>query len=272
MIKLKEFLETDIYNYLLQPLIYIIVAYCTYKIITIIINKALRNNSLRIKNQKRLETSKSIINNGIKYVIIILTFLIILSLYHIDVSKIFAGLGIGVAVLSLAFQDIAKDFLAGLSIVLENQFEIGDNVSINGFRGEVIAMGLKTTRIRDYKGAVQIISNHSIQQVINYSLSPSLAVVDIAVSYESDLDEVEKVIDKTIQKINTTYQNLKGKAERWGVQELADSAVIYRVAVKVKATKDFETERQMKREFKLAFDEANIKIPYSQIEVHYGQQ
>ena len=82
---------------------------------------------------------------------------------------------------------------------MEDQFEIGDNVMINGFRGDVIEMGLKTTRIRDYKGAVQIISNHMITEVTNYSLNPSLAEVTIAVDTDNDLDKVEKIIRKTME-------------------------------------------------------------------------
>ncbi len=267
---MKEFFNTDIYTYLLKPFIYICLAYMFYKLLTLLINRLLNNSALNHKNKKRIETSKSIIKNIVKYILIIITFLIILSIYHIDVSKIFAGLGIGVAVLSLAFQDIAKDLIAGISILLEDQFEIGDNVSINGFRGEVISMGLKTTRVKDYKGGVQIISNHAIREVINYSLNPSLAIVDLSVSYDSDLDKVEKIIYDTMEIIDKSYPNLKGKTELWGIDKLDDSAIVYRVAVKTKPTKDFEIERKMKKDFRLAFAKGGITIPFPQVEVRNG--
>lgn len=265
---MKEFLETDVFIYILKPLIYVGISYTIYKLINFILQQTLIKNNVSSKHKRKLETSKSIIINFVKYLIIIITILSILSIYHIDVSKIFAGIGIATAVLSLAFQDIAKDFLAGIAILLEDQFEIGDNVSINGFRGDVIAMGLKTTRVKDYKGAVKIISNHTINEVINYSLNPSLAVVDISVSYESNLNEVEEVINKTMETINKTYDNLKGKCELWGVEKLDDSAVVYRIVLKTRSNKNFEVERKMKKDFKLALDEAGIKIPYPQIEVH----
>lgn len=265
---MKEFLDSEIFLYILKPIIYIAVAYIIYKILNFILQQALIKNNVSSKHRRKLETSKSIIVNFVKYLIIIITMLSILSLYRVDVSRIFAGIGIATAVLSLAFQDVAKDFLAGLAILLEDQFEIGDNVSINGFRGDVISMGLKTTRIKDYKGAVKIISNHTINEVINYSLNPSLAVVDISVSYESDLNEVEKVINATMEKINKTYDNLKGKCELWGVEKLNDSAVVYRIVLKTRSNKNFAVERKMKKDFKLALDEAGIKIPYPQVEVH----
>ena len=271
MVFLTEFFETEIFQYILRPIIYVALGCFTYKIITYFINRSLTKKEMSTRNKKRIETSKSIINNIIKYLIIIITFLFVLSSYHVDVSSLFAGLGIGVAVLSLAFQDIAKDFLAGISILIDEQFEVGDNVSINGFRGDVISIGLRTTRIRDYKGAEMILSNHSITEIINYSLNASLAEVDLSVSYDADTELVEATLRKCIEKMNETYTDLKGKIELWGIENLDDSAVIYRIAGKVKATKDFEIERKMRKDLKLALEEAGIEIPYPQIEVRHGK-
>ena len=193
---MEEFISSEIFKYIVLPVIYIGLAYVFYKVIIYFLNKTLNNNHLKSKSKKRVKTTLSIINNCLKYIIIFLTILVILNNFGINVSSILAGLGIVAAVLTLAFQDLAKDFIAGISIVLEDQFEIGDNVMINGFRGDVIAMGLKTTRIKDYKGAVQIISNHMITEVTNYSLNPSLAEVTISVDSDNDLDKVEKIIKK----------------------------------------------------------------------------
>ena len=154
---MKEFFDSELFIYIVRPIIYIALAYIFYKILTYFLNKALHYKNLNNKNKKRVNTTLSILNNCLKYIVIFLTILIILNSFGIDVSSILAGLGIVAAVLTLAFQDLAKDFIAGISIVMEDQFEIGDNVMINGFRGDVIEMGLKTTRIKDYKGAVQII-------------------------------------------------------------------------------------------------------------------
>ena len=172
---MKEFFESEIFAYVVSPVIYIGLAYIFYKIVTFFLNRTLHNKHINNKNKKRVNTTLSLINNCLKYIVIFLTVLLILNSFGINVSSILAGLGIVAAVLTLAFQDLAKDFIAGISIVMEDQFEIGDNVMINGFRGDVIAMGLKTTRIKDYKGAVQIISNHMITEVTNYSLLSYLA-------------------------------------------------------------------------------------------------
>jgi len=268
---LKDFFASEIYIYIVRPVIYIGLAYILYKIITFFLIKALHTKYLKNKNKKRVNTTLSLINNCLKYIIIFLTILLILNSFGINVSSILAGLGIVAAVLTLAFQDLAKDFIAGISIVMEDQFEIGDNVMINGFRGDVIEMGLKTTRIRDYKGAVQIISNHMITEVTNYSLNPSLAEVTISIDSDNDLDKVEKIIRKTMETIDKTYDFLKGNTELWGVEMVEQNSVTYKVAVKTKSGKDFEIQRKMRKDLQDALTKAGIKMPQTHMEVRNGK-
>ena len=268
---MKEFFDSEIFIYIVRPVIYIGLAYIFYKVLTYFLNKALHYKNLNNKNKKRVNTTLSLLNNCLKYIVIFLTILIILNSFGINVSSILAGLGIVAAVLTLAFQDLAKDFIAGISIVMEDQFEIGDNVMINGFRGDVIAMGLKTTRIKDYKGAVQIISNHMITEVTNYSLNPSLAEVTISIDSDNDLDKVEKIIRKTMETIDKTYDFLKGNTELWGVEMVDQNSVTYKVAVKTKSGKDFETQRKMRKDLQDALTKAGIKMPQTHMEVRNGK-
>ena len=268
---MKEFFDSEIFIYIVRPIIYIALAYIFYKVVIIFINRALNNKHLKNKNKKRVNTTLSILNNCLKYIVILLTILIILNSFGIDVSSILAGVGIMAAVLTLAFQDLAKDFIAGISIVMEDQFEIGDNVMINGFRGDVIEMGLKTTRIRDYKGAVQIIANHMITEVTNYSLNPSLAEVTISIDSDNDLDKVENIIKKTMETIDKTYDFLKGNTELWGVEMVEQNSVTYKVAVKTKSGKDFEIQRKMRKDLQDALTKAGIKMPQTHMEVRNGK-
>lgn len=268
---MKEFFDSEIFIYIVRPIIYIALAYIFYKVVIIFINRALNNKHLKNKNKKRVNTTLSLINNCLKYIVILLTILIILNSFGIDVSSILAGVGIMAAVLTLAFQDLAKDFIAGISIVMEDQFEIGDNVMINGFRGDVIEMGLKTTRIRDYKGAVQIIANHMITEVTNYSLNPSLAEVTISIDSDNDLDKVENIIKKTMETIDKTYDFLKGNTELWGVEMVDQNSVTYKVVVKTKSGKDFDIQRKMRKDLQDALTKAGIKMPQTHMEVRNGK-
>ncbi len=269
MIFLSDFVKTDLFHYITLPIIYIIIGYSIFKLLKTVLHKIFQTTKHTHQKNKRLETLQMILENFLKYFIIIIVVLTILSTYHVDVKSIIAGLGIGVAIAGLAFQDILKDILAGISIVVENQFEIGDDVEIAGFRGKVTFMGLKTTRIQNYQGAVKIISNHNITEVINYSLNSPLALIELPVRYESDLEKLEKALSKIAKKIENTYQNLKGPVQVLGVDRLDESSVVYKISVLTEVGKQFQIERDLKRDYKIGLEKAGFSIPYPQVEVHY---
>ena len=179
-------------------------------------------------------------------------------------------MGIVGVVLGFALQDLAKDIIAGFSIIFENQYAIGDTISINGFKGEVIFLGLKTTKIKNYEGQVKIVANRNATEVINYSMENSLAIVDIDVSYEEDNEKVEKVLTELATELTKTLPKLKGKVELLGIQELASSSVKYRMIAPTVSMEHFEIERKIRKEVKERLDKENIKIPYPQLEVHHG--
>lgn len=191
--------------------------------------------------------------------------------FGINVSSLLAGLGITTAIIGLAFQDLAKDLIAGISIITEDQYEVGDTIEVDGFMGEVVFLGLKTTRIRNYKGATKIIANHNMDKIINYSLNNSLAIVDVSTGYDHTPEEVEIVLNNLAKELNGTIKNATGDIQVWGINELADSGVVYRVVVEVKSMEQFGVERYLRKEIKKALTTANIKIPYQQIEVHNGK-
>ena len=103
----------------------------------------------------------------------------ILKLYGVDTTSIIASIGVFAAVIGLAFQDILKDLLAGISIIFDNKFAVGDTVEINGFSGTVIQLGLRTTKIKSFTGEIKSIGNSSFNEVINYSLSDAILYINI---------------------------------------------------------------------------------------------
>ena len=94
---------------------------------------------------------QKLILNTIKYVIIILVSAATLNILGVNVTSIVAGLGVASVILSLALKDVMQDVLAGFSIIMEDQFDIGDLVEINGFTGTIIDLGLKSTKIKRYE-------------------------------------------------------------------------------------------------------------------------
>lgn len=253
---------------ILLPIIYITIGLIIYKLIKKLINNSIKVENLKTQHKQRAQTIKSILLNIIKYVILIIILLAILSTFGINVKSILATLGITTAIIGLAFQDFAKDIIAGFSIIAEDQYEVGDTIEVEGFMGEVVSLGLKTTKIKNYKGAIKIISNHNMDKIINYSQADSLAVVDINVDYSYSPDKIEKVLNDFAIKLKDKVPNSIGTINISGIINFDSSSVVYRITQKVKPMKQYEVESLLRKEIKKHLDENNIKMPYSQIEVH----
>ena len=268
-----KIIESVNFMALIKSIIYIIVALIVYEIIRKIVIKGLNRNKKRLNNVhfQRVKTIQNLIISIVKYIIIIITILGILSVWGFNVTTLVAGLGLGTAIIGLAFQDLAKDIIAGFAIITEGQYEVGDTIEVDKFMGEVTSISLKTTEITNFKGAKYIVSNRYMDKMINYSNNPLLAIVDISTPYEEKTDKTEKVLNDMIEEIKDKVPNAEGELLLWGIQDLSESAVVYRISVPAKAMKHFETERYLRKQIKDHLDKAGISIPYNQIEVHHGK-
>lgn len=262
---IKDFLKFIIDKDVHLIIIYILLGWIVYQIIKGIIIR----NTKRLK-KKRQKTMQKLIQNIVKYVVIILVGATILNILGVNVTSIVAGLGVVSVILSLALKDVMQDILAGLSIIFEDQFDIGDLVEINGFTGTVIDLGLKSTKIKSYENTIKIISNRSIIEVINYSKTNPNVIIDIPIPYEIDNKQTDKVIDKIIKRTEKEVETLKGNIENWGLNEFKDSCISYRIFVPVKQDTQFSTKRKINRIIKEEFDKENISVPYNIIEVKNG--
>ncbi len=244
---------------LLSALIYIIIKNFTKRLFSVKVKKI---------DIKKKNTACSVIINLEKSFIIIVAFLMILSVYGVDTMALVTSLGIVGVVAGLAVQDTLKDFVSGISIIFENKFCVGDNITVNDFRGDVIELGMKTTKIKSYTGEVLIIPNHLIDKVINHSIDKSLAIVDIGVSYEENLDKVENVLEELCKNLTKELKCLKGEVQLLGINDLASSSIKYRITADTVAMENYKIEREIRKQIKVAFDKNKINIPYDQVVVH----
>lgn len=257
---------------LIFPIVYIAIGFIVYKLLKRLVNNIIkRTPMMRKQHQQRANTIRIVILNVIKYSIVVIVLLAILSNFGVNVKSIVAGLGITTAIIGLAFQDLAKDLIAGISIITENQFEVGDTIEYDGFMGEVIFLGLKTTRIKDYKGAVKIIANHKLDSIINYSLNNYLAVVDIGISYDEDPEKVATALEEIRKELNGKVPNATKDIEILGLNDFDKSNMKYRIVVETKPLNNYSAERFLRSEFKKRLDERNIKVTCQQIEVTHGK-
>lgn len=251
----------------IAPVVIIFVSFIAYFIITHIINRLYKIKVGR-KNDKKRNTLKSVTNNIVKYFIIVVDLTMILEVFGIDTKSIIASLGVLSLVAGLALQDVLKDFIVGLAVLLEDQFAIGDIIEVNGFKGTVIKFGVRTTRIKSYTGEVKIVANRNISELINYTLNENIFLVDVSVSYKDDIQKVKDVLTDICKKqqkgTNYIYECL-------GVDDLGDSGVVIKIAITCPYEDRIVLGRKFKEEVKLRFDKEGIEIPYPQVVVHSGK-
>lgn len=169
------------------------------------------------ERQKKRLTILNLCVSIIKYVIFIADIVIILGIFNIKVTAFLAGLGIFGIVVGLALQDLLKDFISGLFIILDTQYSVGDFVCIDDFKGEVIAVGLKTTKVRDYGGDIRMFSNRTITDIINYSQSNSKAVVMFTFNSDENLLNLEATMKELIERLKGKLPDAIGKVQYKGV-------------------------------------------------------
>lgn len=263
------FLKIDLLNEKIYlPIVYILIGTILYLILNKVIKKISNKTKINdIKADKRKKTIVSLVNNLFKYLIGIYIVLSILNVYGVNTKSIIASLGIAAVVIGLAFQDIVKDLLSGISIVFDNEYAVGDLVKINDFTGTVISLGLRTTKIRAYTGETLIISNSMINEVINYSMSTPRVLIDINVSYDTDIKKLESVLTNMKDEVNKLSE-VDGELELLGVNNLDSSSVVYQVTILAKQGSQFALKRKLLKLIKETLDNNNIEIPYNKIDVN----
>ena len=248
------------------PVISIFLAFLIVAIVKKYISKRVRKNASSI-TLKRRNTVYILAGNIIKYVVTLICVIVCLSAWGLDVTSLLAGLGIAGAIAGLALQDALKDIISGISIIFENFFVIGDLVKYNDFEGHIIEFGLKSTKIQGYDGTVFIVSNRNIGEIKNLSYKDANTFIELPVAYESNEEEVIRVIKEVLDKINE-WKISTAKGEYLGVNNLSSSSVDHYVVVHSSSEDKYAIRRRAIGEFKKAFDKNKIKIPYTQIEVY----
>lgn len=214
------------------------------------------------------ETLGLIATSFIQYASILVALFLILSAWGAEGRTLLAGAGILGLALSFGAQSLIEDVIAGLFILYEKQFQVGDVVEVDGFRGTVSEIGIRTTKITDLNQDTKILNNSDIRGAINTSKNLSLALVDLAIGYEMDLEKIEKIIQDALPSLRESIPEIVDGPHYHGVQELGDSAVILRLLARTEEKHKFRVRRQLNRALKLLCDQHQINIPFPQLVIH----
>lgn len=239
-----------------QPVIYIAIGIAMNYIVSKVVGK-IKNKGTNAKD-KRKATVINLLKSIFRYFILIFVVLGILKAYGVDTTSIIASLGIFAAVIGLAFQDILKDFLAGITIIFDNKYAVGDVVDIKGFKGVVTSLGLRTTKIKAATGEVRCIGNSSFSEMTNYNLAIEDLFIKINVEYDTDISKLEKILEALrddIMKIENTidYKLL-------GLESIGSTLVTYTIDITCKATTGNDIKRSVLKLIKETFDKEKIKV------------
>ena len=223
-----------------------------------------------VKTHKaRALTVTHVVRSLIKYACFIIGTVWTLSILGVDLTAIFASLGILTLVVGFGAQSLIEDMVTGLFIILEGNYNIDDVIILDDFRGTVKKIGIRTTTIEDAGGNLKIVNNSDIRNIQNRSILPSVAICDIGICYEDDIRKVEEAILPKLEGIYARNPNLfKAAPEYKGVQDLADSSVVLRFTAYCDEADIFVATRMLKREMKILFDDNNISIPFPQLDAH----
>lgn len=224
------------------------------------------------KKGHRSETIGKLLSSVIRYMSFIVALFLILSAWGVQTPTLLAGAGILGLAISFGAQSLIEDIFAGLFIIFEKQFVVGDIIEVHNVRGTVREIGIRITKIEDLNGDVLIINNSDIRGAINTSYSLSMSICKISIEYSDDLEKIEKLIMDNLENIKKNIPLIKEGPIYTGVEELADSSVVISIIAKTDEIHKNRVRRALNRELKLLFDKHHVNIPFPQLVIHQTKE
>ena len=217
----------------------------------------------------RARTLVTITASILKYVAAVVILCWGLSILGVDVSTIVASVGIVALVVGFGAESLIEDVVTGTFMLFENQYNVGDIVEIDGFRGVVKEIGIRTTSIEDVGKNVKIINNSQMKNLLNRSDNASFAVSNIDIPYGTDLEVFEPKLPALMEQIYEKHRDQMLSAPQYlGVQELGASGVTLRFVVEVSEANIFSAARLLNRELLVGFHKLGVDCPFPQVDVH----
>lgn len=240
-----------------------IIIICVISVATMAIKKVL--SMLSKTFGARGETVCRLIISFLKYVSVIAMLYYCFALFGVDTKTLLASAGILSLVIGLGAKTLVSDILAGLFIIFEGEFRVGDIVTIGDWRGTVVEIGVRTTKIEDGGKNVKIISNSNVSGVINMTKRFSYAFCDVGIEYGESLERVENILEKEFPNIKRRLPAIEDGPFYKGVVSLGDNSVNIRILAQCAEGDRIQLVRDLNREMKLVFDKYDINIPFPQV-------
>lgn len=243
-------------------------------IVSRLVKRAIRPDHYKTKaeEKQREDTLISVIGASIRVGVWIVGGLLLLGILGVNIAPLLAGAGVLGVALGFGAQSLVKDFLSGVFILIENQYRVGDIVSINGtITGQVRHVSLRETSLRDLDGVVHHIPNGFIDFASNMTMEYANVNLDVGVGYGTDLDKLEVLVNRVgseLAKDETWADKIIESPQFLRVDEFADSAIIIKITGAVAPMKQWSVTGELRKRLKAAFDKEGIEIPFPQRVLH----
>ena len=192
-----------------------------------------------------------------------------LSIFGVDVNTIVASVGVVALIVGFGAESLISDMVTGFFMLFENQYNVGDIVEVNGFRGTVKEIGIRTTSIIDTGKNVKIVNNSDMKNILNRSDNASIAVATIDVPYPTDLEKLEAQIPALMKDIFGRHRDVMLAEPRYlGVQALGESGITLKFIVEIEESNIFVVPRVLNHDLLLGFRRLGVECPYPQLDVH----
>ena len=250
--------------HLLTLLLAVAVVWLVYTIIRLILAAVGRRSD-------HAATVTTLVAGSLKYLAVIVASVWGLSILGVNTTAVLAGIGIIGRILGFGAQSLIEDIITGLFVIFERQYEIGDIIILDDFRGTVRSIGVRTTTIEDPGGNLKIVNNSEIRKLQNRSRANSIAACEVSVAYDTDIPRMEAILAEAFPKMFADHRDIYLAPPRYlGVDELGDSGIKLKIIVDCAESKVFAAKRQLNRDVRILFSETGIEIPFPQVVVHKG--
>ena len=243
---------------LIQSLVYVVVIYAVCKLIRMFFAR-------KMKKSNRAKTVITLADGLVKYGCAIAIIIFLLQALGVNSTAIFASVGILTLVIGLGCQSLIADVVAGMFIVFENEYNVGEIITVGDFRGTVTEIGIRATKILDMAGNIKIINNSDISNVINMSRELSLAVVDCEFPYDVPIEVVEGLLKEHFDLFREKIPAIIEGPFYKGVSGYGDSNVAVKIVAKCKEEDRYQVQRDLLREYRMVFTEAGIDLSFNQV-------
>ncbi|MGV0741707.1 mechanosensitive ion channel family protein [Mycolicibacterium sp. XJ870] len=232
---------------------------------------AASSQQIAVRRQQRAQTIGSVLKSTVSIVLLVWVVLTVLSVLGVNIAPFIASAGVVGLAIGFGAQNLVRDFVTGVFMLLEDQYGVGDNVDLGDAVGEVQSVGLRITTVRDIDGTLWYVRNGEIARVGNMSQEYAVARIEVPVALTADIDRAEEVALEAAEAAIAEpplADKVLGEPEMLGVQELSPDLLKLRMTLKTKPNAQWAVQRKLRREVLRAYDEHGIDLPYPNGRIH----